>query len=66
MHQNGPHIKLSSNSPRLAARDDFEFSGIQRDRGGSRADLIPWSLLQGEFILCKTRPNMEERKHESI
>jgi hypothetical protein len=41
---------LSSNSPLLAARDEFEFGRIQLHRRVSRVDVIPCSLLQGEFI----------------
>jgi hypothetical protein len=40
---------LGSNSPLLAARDEFEFGRIQLYRRVSRGDVIP-SLLQGEFI----------------
>jgi uncharacterized LabA/DUF88 family protein len=42
---------LSSNSPLLAARDEFEFVCYQLHRRVSRADVIPCGLLQGEFIL---------------
>jgi hypothetical protein len=41
---------LSSNSPLLAARDEFEFVCIRIHRRVSGADVIPCSLLQGEFI----------------
>ena len=41
---------LSSNSPLLAARDELEFRCIQLNRRVARADVIPCSLLQGEFI----------------
>ena len=53
------HSYLSSNSPLLAARDEFEFGRIQLHRRVSRVDVIPCSLshdlealdrLQGEFI----------------
>jgi hypothetical protein len=41
---------LSLNPPLLAARDEFEFGRIQLHRRVSRVDVIPYSLLQGEFI----------------
>jgi hypothetical protein len=42
--------RLRSNSALLAARDEFEFGCIQLHRRVSRVDVIPCSLLQGEFI----------------
>jgi hypothetical protein len=48
---------LSSNSPLLAARDEFEFACYQLHRRVSRADVIPCSLLQGEFIWSKDAGN---------
>jgi hypothetical protein len=49
-HYKSGRLILSSNSPLLAARDEFEFSRIQLYRRVSRADVIPCSLLEGEFI----------------
>jgi hypothetical protein len=55
----GSLFGLSSNSPLLAVRDEFEFGRIQLHRRVSRVDVIPFSLshdlealdrLQGEFI----------------
>jgi len=48
--QKGFPPSLSSNSPLLVARDEFEFACIQLIRRVSRADVIPCKLLQGGFI----------------
>jgi hypothetical protein len=45
---------LSSNFPLLAARDEFEFACYQLHRRVSQANVIPFSLLQGEFIFFFT------------
>jgi hypothetical protein len=51
--QKGFPPSLSSNSPLLAARDEFEFACIQLNRRVSGADVIPCPAragLQGKFI----------------